>query len=421
MANKLSSLALPIYVFLDTEVFIRLNYDFKNNSSINIMINHCRNNKVKLLTSDIVINELKSNFKKEIEEKIKEINNKIEYKKFTNLEISPFRPEDKLDVQIYIFRMNSIIDGFFSKEIFYKLDISDIKIDNILHDYFSNKTPFINKDKKSEFPDAFNLSMIRNNEFLKNNINGKNKKIVIITNDSDFEGADDYILYKSIEDFLEDLSEKFEINNNINSYVSNNINYFISFLHNKFLESHDFIQNKLSINGVKYYINGVNMNITNIHDLLIKNINIGNISEINILGTDTTKNSEIINIKSDAILDISYMFEVSYGTNVEVYIATEKHRLPFSANVGIPCDYKEYDIYDHDTRSKLDDFLNKDVRINTNFILGEGTLISKNLNLVNSNPINTNYICPSCGVELTPLNDCGGVCTNCYSGYNDHF
>lgn len=151
MVNKLRSLASPIYVFIDTEVFIRKNFDFQNDSELNILINHSKSGTIKLITSDIVINELKSNIKEIIEENIGSIDKRLKSKKLTNLTTRPFSGEILYDSIVYVNEMNDIIDNFFKTDNFYKLDTSDINIDNILHRYFSNKTPFINRNKKVNF------------------------------------------------------------------------------------------------------------------------------------------------------------------------------------------------------------------------------------------------------------------------------
>ena len=421
MENKLRSLSSPIYVFIDTEVFIRKNYDFYNDIELNMLTNHSKSGTIQLITSNVVINEIKSNIKEEIEENIGAIKNKLESKKLTNLKTYPFSASYLSDSSVYINEMNGIIDDFFKEDVFYKLDTSDINIDNILYSYFSNKTPFINSNKKSEFPDAFNLSMIKNNSHINKHLNSTDSKFVIISNDNDFKGDNSYILYEKCEDFLVDLSDKTASNIKLNNYITKNIDYFINYIYVKFNESRSYIQNNLIFNGVTYNFNGVNINITNIKDILINSIFIEKIDDINVLGTDTNKNSEIVNLKSNAVFDISYIFELKTYKNIEVYSANETHRLPFNVTIGIPMDYEAYNIDRPDKSRELTEFLNKNISINTNFSLSNQTLTSKNINLINRYELDKNYICPSCGVQLTPSNDRGGICTNCYNEYSDSF
>lgn len=421
MVNKLRSLASPIYVFIDTEVFIRKNFDFQNDSELNILINHSKSGTIKLITSDIVINELKSNIKEIIEENIGSIDKRLKSKKLTNLTTRPFSGEILYDSIVYVNEMNDIIDNFFKTDNFYKLDTSDINIDNILHRYFSNKTPFINRNKKSEFPDAFNLSMIKNNSYINKHLNSAKSKFVIISNDTDYKGDDSYILYDKCESFLVDLSDRTVSNSKLIEYINKNSNYFINYIHGKFNESRNFIQSKMSINGITHNIYGGHVNITNLKEISINSIYIDEIYDINVLGTDTNKNSEIVNLKSYAIFDISYIYEINNYNNIEVYSAKDRYKVPFNANLGIPIDYEVFNLNNSDKDRELTQFLNRNINININFSLSIQTLISHNINMLSSYELDTNYICPSCGVQLTPYNDRGGVCENCYNEYDDHF
>lgn len=421
MVNKLRSLASPIYVFIDTEVFIRKNFDFQNDSELNILINHSKSGTIKLITSDIVINELKSNIKEIIEENIGSIDKRLKSKKLTNLTTRPFSGEILYDSIVYVNEMNDIIDNFFKTDNFYKLDTSDINIDNILHRYFSNKTPFINRNKKSEFPDAFNLSMIKNNSYINKHLNSAKSKFVIISNDTDYKGDDSYILYDKCESFLVDLSDRTVSNSKLIEYINKNLNYFINYIHGKFNESRNFIQSKMSINGITHNIYGGHVNITNLKEISINSIYIDEIYDINVLGTDTNKNSEIVNLKSYAIFDISYIYEINNYNNIEVYSAKDRYKVPFNANLGIPIDYEVFNLNNSDKDRELTQFLNRNINININFSLSIQTLISHNINMLSSYELDTNYICPSCGVQLTPYNDRGEVCENCYNEYDDHF
>lgn len=225
----------------------------------------------------------------------------------------------------------------------------------------------------------------------------------------------------NVKVFLVDLSDRTVSNSKLIEYINKNSNYFINYIHGKFNESRNFIQSKMSINGITHNIYGGHVNITNLKEISINSIYIDEIYDINVLGTDTNKNSEIVNLKSYAIFDISYIYEINNYNNIEVYSAKDRYKVPFNANLGIPIDYEVFNLNNSDKDRELTQFLNRNINININFSLSIQTLISHNINMLSSYELDTNYICPSCGVQLTPYNDRGGVCENCYNEYDDHF
>lgn len=79
------------------------------------------------------------------------------------------------------------------------LHIETIDLTSVISDYFEVKSPFgINKDKKSEFPDAFNISMLRKYAFY-------NRPVVIGNHHwGEYGRYKEFVLMQTLRNYLPD-------------------------------------------------------------------------------------------------------------------------------------------------------------------------------------------------------------------------
>lgn len=166
-------------VFIDTQVFIQKNFNFKNDL-FQRLINASEDGLVTIYLTDIVINEVKSKIKEQVFEKIKTSSSRFskDAKILKNLNeySNIFNIGERLD-EIYINLCNQfeqfLLDA--SAEV---ISIDDVSASFIFNMYFNGIPPFSIK-KRDEFPDAFSLVA------LENWFTQQNEKISVVSNDED--------------------------------------------------------------------------------------------------------------------------------------------------------------------------------------------------------------------------------------------
>ena len=157
----------PLSVFIDTNVFIQCKYNFGDSGTLDRIVNLVQLGKVKLVLSDIVINETRKHLKDLARDSIESINKarndilkKIDLSNFTGIDVHNF-----LDIEINRDISSEIqmgFNNFLSNTNALVLESSKVSVDSILLDYFENKLPFEDSGKKkNEFPDAIMAHRIK--------------------------------------------------------------------------------------------------------------------------------------------------------------------------------------------------------------------------------------------------------------------
>lgn len=229
----------PLYVTLDTNIFVANKYDFSENSTLELLAKYVASNKIKVVMSDIVI--------KEVEKHIAAEGNKIcgalrklraDVLKTSSEE---FLVQVGLHVPLQIIEKKQCEEksrnawkefvASLNPEI---LDTSLIDLDAILDDYFSFNPPFENSDRKrKEFPDAFIANQIRQRF-------GKEQVVAIISDDNGFIRAcgnsENHIFYRTLGELYDAINrqdaEYQRIVQKINLLVAGNIFDIESFIKN---------------------------------------------------------------------------------------------------------------------------------------------------------------------------------------------
>lgn len=176
----------PLAVTIDTNIFDAAKFDLCDTSPLKTLENYVQNGKIKVVLSDIVVQESKRHIADQVK-KICGIMRKARADALagsTEHLISSIGLGEILRIvtnkDALISKSEEMFDDFLrtiNAEIL-SADLIDVGL--ILGDYFGTKPPFENGEKKkSEFPDAFIAQQIRKRF-------GETEKVVIVSNDKGF-------------------------------------------------------------------------------------------------------------------------------------------------------------------------------------------------------------------------------------------
>ena len=194
------------YVFIDTEVFIRNKFSL-DNQNFATLINHIENENIFLVTSEIVISEIKKHIRSEIQKSIDGI---FSFPILKQLNIFKFDLENRKELKnIFSNEIFNILERrLFSYAEIVRMDHASIR--DVFNDYFNGISPFLGG--KPEFPDAFAANSLLN--WAKE----KGHKIAIVSgNTKDWEKicereeySNHFSFYKDLSSFLASLVEIIE-------------------------------------------------------------------------------------------------------------------------------------------------------------------------------------------------------------------
>lgn len=228
--RRIIMIKYPLYVTLDTNIFVANKFDFNKDSTLGLLIKYVATNKIKIVLSNIVI--------KEVEKHIVEEGNKIcgdlrklraevlqtvseGYLGQVGLDV----PLQILNKKLYREKSRKIWKDFLDSLKVEILDTSKIDLDAIIEDYFEHHPPFEDSDKKrKEFPDAFIANQIRERF-------GTKQIVAIISNDSGLKRAcgyfENHIFYETLGQLYDAMNRQEEeyqkIVQNINFIIMNYI------------------------------------------------------------------------------------------------------------------------------------------------------------------------------------------------------
>lgn len=187
-------------IYFDTNVFYHCKFNVDDDCLARI-IELAKELNVELWTSEIAKNEIYSG----ISRKISDL--KTAYDKTKHMLHNCFDDRDILDESMLAEAETLIIadfDGFFRDNNFISLNydvFDDSDVSKIFNDYFTKQGCFSSK-KKSEFPDAFQIELIKRHTICNDNI-------AIVSQDEDFEKAfslnNEISIYKSIQQLQKQL------------------------------------------------------------------------------------------------------------------------------------------------------------------------------------------------------------------------
>ena len=202
----------PLAVTIDTNIFDAAKFDLCDTSTLKILENYVKSGKIKVVLSDIVVQESK----RHIADQVKKICGIMRKARAAALEGSTEHLINTIGLG-EILRIVTNKDELISKgeEMFDDFlrtinaeilgaDLIDVGL--ILGDYFGTKPPFENSEKKkSEFPDAFIAQQIRKRF-------GETEEVVIVSNDKGFIRAcresENHLFFNSLGELYNAISKE---------------------------------------------------------------------------------------------------------------------------------------------------------------------------------------------------------------------
>ena len=317
------------HLFIDTSFFEENNF-FKG--KLARLYQYVKDGYIKLYTNEIVIKEVKSRISKKMafakSNCTKLFNSPDSYILGNTSHSDTIRKlKDKNYFKKEIKRLCSEFDKIIIETPFIIIPYDDIDFTKIIEDYFSEKPPFKEGDKKSEFPDAFIMSSIE--KYCEKN----RVKITAISNDSD------WLCYKPTN---------FETSNNIDSI-------FEDIVKEKRKDNPiGFVTNLLEINKIKilsqikkHITQNVYFENTDYIDSEITNFAIRELELLNeaITYIDDISVEVIFNINIDMSADVTYPdYENAYWDNEDkIYYfleeVTSNHDFDESVDVLLSIEY----------------------------------------------------------------------------------
>lgn len=203
----------PLNVTIDTNVFEANKFDFGTDSAMSLLVKNVQNGKIKLVLSNIVINEVE----KHICRRVDEVCGKSRKLRKEYLDILPQQYLAEIGMGIYVQIPDKKTIHQNAKDVFAKfledckverLDTGSINLEEILEDYFAVRPPFENSEKKrKEFPDAFIAEEIRKRF-------GSDETVAIVSQDNGFKKAcansKNHLFFSSLGELFNTLSKNEE-------------------------------------------------------------------------------------------------------------------------------------------------------------------------------------------------------------------
>lgn len=344
-------ICFPVSVFLDTNIFLSSKYDFTSTGMLAILEKQIRNEKVKLFTSTIVVNEVKKHIKLDVNilvdkcYKLTSESYKIISKNMVHNSClsNYYSIENKQELKTRL--TNELCEKFDNYIINTNATVLDnnlVNVDDVLNDYFNEKPPFeALENKKYEFPDALIISQLKN-------MFSKNNSIYIISKDNGFKKAfdnlDGFLLFSSVKEVLDLINRNHDIYNEV-----------IKFINNKEIENlvckkitEEIFDNVYEVDGREYYghgiIEGELYNESIIEDVKELTYELSSINDI-------LENSVHLTLDCDALINVycSYFNEEEsiWDSEDHEYIyearqsVQEIHRPKFECDLEILIEYDE--------------------------------------------------------------------------------
>ena len=252
----------PIDVFVDTEVYENQCFDFSKKGRLELLKKYVKKGVIKLLTSDIVVHEAKKHIKSNVEKIVEDINKKYKGRELAIFRDGKFKDSfDELNSQDLVEYALSQFDAYLSDTDAFVLDLNTVEITSVMDDYFSGRKPFGSGKKKNEFPDAFNISMLKKYK-------NENNQIYVLSGDNDFQDIEGVYVFKTIDELLNSINiEELIAQQALNYIVEECKTKIEKDIEEKFIENVDSIET----DGYEYDFKG-NQGVWEYEDVNLLNI-----------------------------------------------------------------------------------------------------------------------------------------------------
>ena len=246
----------PINVTIDTNIFDAAKYNFGENSTLNLLSNHVKNGKIKVVLSEIVIREARAHISKQVEAVcgiVKKLKKEV-LKESTECLVKYIGLGNVLEIETdkdnMIKKAYELFEKFLINIKAEELKTDLIDLDSIIDDYFEFRPPFEKSEKKrKEFPDAFIASQIRERF-------ADNESVAIISKDQGFIAAcgnkPNFIFFNSLGDLYNRINEE-EVTYNQTIDIIQELQYRISAWITKHIRDNE----NIDVIGLSYDNDGI--------------------------------------------------------------------------------------------------------------------------------------------------------------------
>lgn len=280
----------PLYVTIDTNIFISCKFDFSKDSPLGLLLKYIQQGKIKLVLSDIVVRESENHIIK-VGEKLYSLAKKIRKdalgisstELINNIELNHILTKpDKIAI---ISKCKLQFEKFLndSQAEIIKTQIMDLS--EIIDDYFSFNPPFEDNNlKRKEFPDAIIASQIRTRF-------GEDDTVAIISNDNGFKMAckntKNHLFYNSLGDLFNEMNKEEAEYQSIINTINHNFIYINNEVKNKYIneESVDVLGLSYDKDGFEYGYKYNEIEIDKISNISFRIRNIDEITDDKVIAT----------------------------------------------------------------------------------------------------------------------------------------
>ncbi len=408
-------LNFPITVFIDTQAFMQESYDFGVKGKLTYLRNRIDAGEVNLLISSIVRGEVVRHIKQDVEKGNERLQGAQENRHLAILRESKYSCLFKIvDTTSMIDEAITIFENFLTDTKAIMLNIHDIDLETVIADYFGGNPPFGEAHKKNEFPDAFNVSMLKH-------FSDKHGPVYVVSGDSDFSGIDNLYCFATLGELLDVINSQNEICMAAKNFIEEEVTcQGILEKVKEFISVNDY---QLSVDGTDTDRKGLSSGYEyeEVELLSVSPVILSELEAINI-----NYNDNLVTVTADCKTrmefscsffdeensiwdpeDKEYAY-ACYGTMHESHIAC------ISVEISVHFDKKDED-------TKKINFEISDIDVDMNIDLDQYTL-QKDGRKRTDNPYSDweedlEYVgkyCFSCGCELNGTNNAGnGLCKNC--------
>lgn len=391
----------PIHVFIDTQVYINESYNFNEKGNLNYFCKQILDGKVIHLTSEIVVREVEKHIRKDVSEVLSSFNKVVDDRRFAVFREKGYRQLQKINESEMEAEAVSIFHTYLSDTKVFMLNSGTIDLESVISDYFEVKTPFgIKKDKKSEFPDAFNISMLRKYAM-------HNRPVVIVSGDGDFSQEEDIVCFKTLSELLDAINSQDKITQEVKEYLKSKCQYIFDEVESKLMDNSYALEvdgTDTDRKGCQHGVEYEEVELLSFSSISLRNIGVVYIDLSDGMITIT------LDCKAELEFSCSFIDEAfgefsSHGTMQEIHNSI----IPVTVEISFEYDNEnvKFDIYSLDVNIS-------DIDLNQ-YTLKEGSRVRvDNPNRYWDDNESANNPCPDCGCEMTFETEGGnGFCVNC--------
>lgn len=403
----------PLSVFVDTQVFIKESYDFSTKGKFALLEKQIDSGKVQLLTSDIVKGEVERHIKEDVGKGLEKLQSVLSDRRLAIFREGSYSAIfQSIDLFLMTESALKTFDDYLANVAAIWLDINDVDLHSVVTDYFSGKPPFGEGHKKSEFPDAFNASLLKKYSI-------ENGKVYVVSNDGDFSHVENIFCFKTLSELLDAInSQNDAISLQSKDYLNSASAQTIIF---------DKVENALMDIGYELDVDGSDTDRKGISsgyeydETELLSVSTQKLTELEVVDIEYSDSTITVMTNCKSLLEFSCSFfdeENSIWDSVDKeYAHAHYGTMHEFHNALIPVTI--YLTFENDGNNIVFDI--NEVTIDTNIKFDQFTLQKDGRNRTD-NPYSyweddegkfENY-CPDCGCGMTYENDGGnGFCINC--------